>query len=148
MSNPVVVGVDGSPRSLDAVDLAAREATLRNAPLHLVYAYVWPYVAAPIGSSEARGPERSLRDDAEQIVGEAAERARATAPTVAVTGEAVVGAPTATLLERSRSASVVVIGDRGHGGFTGLLMGSVSQAVLHHAACPVAVVPYTHAPAR
>jgi nucleotide-binding universal stress UspA family protein len=67
---------------------------------------------------------------------------------VAVTGEAVVGAPTATLLERSRSASVVVIGDRGHGGFTGLLMGSVSQAVLHHAACPVAVVPYTHAPAR
>jgi nucleotide-binding universal stress UspA family protein len=139
MSNPVVVGVDGSPRSLDAVDLAAHEATLRNAPLHLVYAYVWPYVAAPIGPSEARGLERSLRDDAEQIVREAADRARATAPTVAVTSEAVVGAPTATLLERSRTASLVVIGDRGHGGFTGLLAGSVAVQLSAHATCPVLV---------
>jgi nucleotide-binding universal stress UspA family protein len=136
MHHPVVVGVDGSPRSLDAVELAAREAALRNTPLHAVYAYNG---AVPIGPSAASRLEGDLRDDTERIVQEAADRARATAPTVTVTGEVVTGTPTAALLERSCTASLVVVGDRGLGGFSGLLLGSVGVDLSAHAACPVLV---------
>ncbi|MGC9669769.1 universal stress protein [Planosporangium sp. 12N6] len=139
MNHRVVVGVDGSPPSLAAVDLAAREARLRNAPLHLVYAYIWPYVDVPVGTSAVSRLGADLRSDAERIAREAAHRARAAAPTLTVTSEAVNGAPTATLLEQSRTASLVVVGDRGLGGFTGLVLGSVAVQLAAHAACPVLI---------
>jgi nucleotide-binding universal stress UspA family protein len=139
MTNRLVVGVDGSACSQDAVDLAAREAALRNLSLHVVYAYVWPYIAVPIGSSAVSELDSSLRGDAEQIVREAIERARAAKPSVDVTGEAITGAATPTLIDQSRTASLVVVGDRGLGGFTGLLVGSVAVQLATHAACPILV---------
>jgi nucleotide-binding universal stress UspA family protein len=139
MKNRVVIGVDGSDRSLDAVDLAVREAALRDLPLHVVYAYLWPYVAAPPGAAPVSLSDDALRHDAERIVREAVERARTTGPSVEITGETVVGAPTAALMDRSRTAALVVVGDRGLGGFTGLLVGSVAVALAAHAACPVLV---------
>ncbi|NJC74055.1 universal stress protein [Planosporangium thailandense] len=140
MTHPVIVGVDGSPCSLAAVDAAAREAAVRGAPLHVIYAYVWPYIAEPIGPSTADTLEGDLHDDAEQLVREAAARARAAAPTVDVRGEAVPGPATPVLVDRSRTAALVVIGDRGLGGFSGLLLGSVAVELTTHAAAPVLVV--------
>jgi nucleotide-binding universal stress UspA family protein len=139
MTSRVVVGVDGSARSLDAVDLAAREAALRNLLLRVVYAYLWPYVAVPPGAAPVSLSDDALRHDAERIVREAVERARAAAPSVDVTGETLIGAPTPTLIDQSRTASLVVVGDRGLGGFTGLLVGSVAVQLAAHAACPVLV---------
>jgi nucleotide-binding universal stress UspA family protein len=139
MTNRVVVGVDGSACSLDAVDLAAREAVLRDLPLHVIYAYVWPYIDVPVGAAPVPLSDDALRDDAEQIVRQAVERARATAPAADVTGEAIIGPPTPTLVDQSRTASLVVIGDRGLGGFIGLLVGSVAVQLAAHARCPVLV---------
>jgi nucleotide-binding universal stress UspA family protein len=139
MSAPVVVGVDGSACSLDAVDLAAREADLHRRPLRVVYAFIWPYLGVPLGPSPVGPPNGGLLSDANRIVEEALARARAATPTVDVTGAAVTGAPAAVLIEQSRTAAVLVVGDRGLGGFTGLLVGSVAVQLAAHAACPVLV---------
>jgi nucleotide-binding universal stress UspA family protein len=136
---PVVVGVDGSAAALAAVDLAAREATLRRRPLRVVHAFIWPYLRAPLEPSPLGPPEGGLRHDAERVVAEAVAQARAAAPDVPVTGELITGAAAAVLLGCSRTATAVVVGDRGLGGFTGLLVGSVAVHLAAHAACPVMV---------
>ncbi len=139
MNAAVVVGVDGSAYSLDAVALAAREAVLRDRPLRVVYAFIWPYLGVPLGPSPFGPPEGGLLGDAQRIVQEAVDRARQAAPTVAVTGAAITGPSAGVLIDQSRSAALVVIGDRGLGGFTGLLAGSVAVQLAAHAACPVMV---------
>jgi nucleotide-binding universal stress UspA family protein len=139
MKHPVVVGIDGSARSLEAVDLAAREAALRDLPLRVVYGYVWPYIGVPPSASPVSLLEGDLQQDAEQIAQEGAARARSAEPSVDVEAAAVSGPPTAVLLDESRRAALVVVGDRGLGGFTGLLAGSVAVQLAAHATCPVLV---------
>jgi nucleotide-binding universal stress UspA family protein len=139
MTAPVVVGVDGSACSLDAVSLAAREAVLRNRPLHVVYAFFWPFLGVPLGPSPLGPPDGGLLNDTQRIVQEAVDRARQAEPSVAVTGAAITGAVAEVLIDQSRVAAVVVVGDRGLGGFTGLLVGSVAVQLAAHAACPVLV---------
>ena len=140
MTRPIVVGVDGSPSSLDAVDLAARQARPRGASLRVVHAFVWPYLGAPLGPSPVGPPEGGLQHDAERLLAEALERARAAAPDLDVDGEIVTGMAAAVLVEESRAATMIVLGDRGLGGFTGLLVGSVAVQLAAHAHCPVLVV--------
>src|SRR5262249_29561564 len=82
VSAPVVVGVDGSERSLAAVDLAAAEAVRRGRPLRVVYAFIWPYVGVPFGPSPLGPPTGGLLHDTERTVREGVERARAAEPTV------------------------------------------------------------------
>jgi nucleotide-binding universal stress UspA family protein len=139
MSGPVVVGVDGSPSALRAVRLAAREAAYRHLPLRVVHAFIWPLLRVPLGPSPAGPPEGGLRHEAERIVEEAVRVARARGDGVAVSGEVCTGAAAAVLLEESRRASMVVLGHRGLGGFTGLLVGSIAVQVAAHAAGPVLV---------
>jgi nucleotide-binding universal stress UspA family protein len=139
MTAPVVVGVDGSACSLDAVALAAREAVLRHRPLHVVYAFFWPFLGVPLGPSPLGPPEGGLLGDTQRIVQEAVDRARQAEPSVAVTGAAITGAAAEVLIDQSRSAALVVVGDRGLGGFTGLLLGSVAVQLAAHTACPVLV---------
>jgi nucleotide-binding universal stress UspA family protein len=136
---PVVVGVDGSPSSAGAVELAAREAALRGCPLRVIHAFIWPYLHVPLEPAPLAPPEGGLQHEAERIVAEAVTRARTTAPEIAVDGETVVGAAAAVLREYSRTASIVVVGDRGLGGFTGLLVGSVAVQLAAHANCPLIV---------
>lgn len=137
----VVVGVDGSPDSLSAVEWAAADAMRRQRPLRIVHAFLWPVVYAPM-PVPVPPPlyEETMREAAEQILDEAVTRARALAPTLDISTDMPVQQATAALIAASRHAATVVVGNRGLGGFTGLLLGSVSQAVIHHAACPVAVV--------
>ncbi|MFC3501966.1 universal stress protein [Micromonospora krabiensis] len=137
---PVVVGVDGSAAALDAVRVAAREAGLRSRPLRVVHAFAWPLVAAPLGPAPFTPPTAGLRGQAEEYVAEAVAEAGKIAPEVPVSGVVVDGAPTSVLLDEARAAALVVLGQRGLGGFAGLLVGSVTVQVSARAGCPVLVV--------
>ena len=139
LHRPVVVGVDGSACSDAALDLAAREAMLRRRSLCLVHAFIWPELHVPLGPSPSGPPEGGLRHQAERILADARTRAHATAPDLTVHEELVTGSAAAILLRASRGAELVVIGDRGLGGFTGLLIGSVAVQLAAHAACPVLI---------
>ncbi|AGL16951.1 universal stress protein [Actinoplanes sp. N902-109] len=116
---PVVAGVDGSARSLAAVEAAASEAALRNRPLRLIHAFAWPPVP---GQRRASAPVMT-----------GGERSATSVRALEFAAE------TGLLAEWSAQAQLVE-GDRGHGGFAGLLLGSVSQYLVHRAACPLVVV--------
>lgn len=134
---PVVVGVDGSPLSEAALAFAFEAAALRAVPLVAVHAW-WDILVDPgaapfldLASADAREQEVL----AERLAGWGEKY-----PDVPVRRVVVPDRPARALVSRSHDAGLVVVGSRGRGGFTGLLLGSVSHALLHHAACPVAVV--------
>lgn len=137
---PVLVGVDGSDSCLAAVDLAAREAQLRCRPLWIVHASIWPLYGVPLGPSPWGPPEGGLRNQAERIVQDAISRASTCHPPLTVQGEVATGAAAPVLLECSRAAELAVVGDRGLGGFTGLLAGSIAVELAAHSPTPVVVV--------
>lgn len=139
LTAPVLVGVDGSATSLTAVELAAREAALRHRPLRVVHAFIWPLLDVPLDPLPLGPPEGGLRKDAERILDEAVTHARTVDPDLVITGDIVIGAPAAVLLGYARTAALTVIGDRGLGGFTGLLVGSVAVQLAAHAPTPVLV---------
>ncbi|GAA1226877.1 universal stress protein [Prauserella halophila] len=134
---PVVVGVDGSGVSTAAVTMAFREASLLGAPLVAVHA--WADVEYEPGLPEMA--EGSSREQSEQIVlSEALAGMPERYPDVRVERVVVPGKPRQQLLERAAGARLLVAGSRGRGGFRGMLLGSTSQALIHHAACPVMIV--------
>ena len=126
----IVVGVDGSDEARRALDWAVAEARLRGAALRVVHAYQ--------SQPDAAGTER-LRREADLIV-QAAVTACET-DGLDVDARAVSGSAPSALLEASRGADLLVVGSRGRHGFPGLLLGSVSQQLAHHARCPVVIVP-------
>lgn len=132
----VVVGLDGSESSLVALRFAFEQATGRGVPLHVIRAWSRPV-------PRWTPPDLHLDDVAarvrEDLAGQLADWERQY-PQVTVTTEVPTGQPAATLVEASRSAQLLVVGSRGHGGLAGMLLGSVSQQLIHHALCPVAVV--------
>jgi nucleotide-binding universal stress UspA family protein len=136
---PVLVGVDGSAGGRVAVLLAARLAASRHRALRVVHAFMWPMMHVPLGPSPEGPPGGGLQADAERIVAEAMSLATEAQPGLDVTGELITGAPSAVLLRAAQDAAVVVLGSRGLGGFTGLLIGSVAVQVAAHAPCPVVV---------
>ncbi|MFE5851795.1 universal stress protein [Streptomyces sp. NPDC056500] len=140
MNGPVVVGVDGSKSSLDAVDAAAREARIRGVSLHVVHAFIWPKMHVSLGPSPMGPPDGGLRNIAERALNEAVERARATAPDVEVTQDLITGEALSVLEAQSRKASLVVVGSRGMGGFIGLLVGSTAVHLATYGRCPVLIV--------
>lgn len=125
---PVVVGVDGSPASLAAVPFAFEEAALRDVPLVATCALA----DAPgrLGESHLMAEEfgRTL-DDLEQEH-----------PEVTVARHIVAGSPRSALLAAAAGAQMLIVGSRGRGGIDGMRLGSVAQAMLHHAPCPVGIV--------
>lgn len=139
--NAVVVGVDGSPQGQDALDWAAAEASMMGRPLRVVHGFIWPLMAGvPLGPSQVGPPDGGLQAAAERILLDAETRAQQRAPEIKVTTELVIGSDEHALLEQARDAELVVVGSRGMGGFTGLLVGSVGVALAAHAPCPVIVV--------
>lgn len=140
---PVVVGVDGSAGGGRAVDFAFAEAELRKAPLVALHAWTtWnaPLPAPQDASTPFTNPPGALAGEEERLLSEALAGRQERHPGVVVEHRVVHGGTREALIEASRSAQLVVVGARGRGGFAGLLLGSVSQALLHHAHCPVAVV--------
>ena len=178
----VVVGVDGSAGSLQALQWALREAQLRGAPVHAVLAWQfhpsWSDSAlgrmfptdfgsgigdasgmpAPLESDDlAPGtPESGVRGSsrrtaAEEVATNVLDAAIAEAlagridsashSSVTVTEEVVEGHAAKVLLDAVTGSDLLVVGSRGHGGFAGALLGSISQHIVSHASCPVVVVP-------
>lgn len=135
---PVVVGVDGSPTSVRAVDLAFDQASRLGVPLVAVHAWEPPPMAGPVPGwtpdelEELRIAEKALL--AESLAGHADRY-----PEVEVRPVVRRGHPAPVVLAAAEDARLLVVGSRGRGGFRGLLLGSVSQAALHHSPCPVLV---------
>ena len=136
----VVAGVDGSECGLQAVRWAAGEALRRQLPLRLVAAHAWPS-GGLVGDPGLGVDYRAvLRDVVLGHLATAAADARQVAPELDIEQVEVTGYPVPVLLGESAHAEIVVLGDRGLGGFTGLLIGSVAVEVTAHASCPVIVV--------
>ena len=149
----IVVGVDGSAGAAVALAWAVEEARLRGSAVDAVHAWRLPlYAAAPepwfVGMPELpheldaqveAATEAHARDVLAAAVA-AAERESGDAG-IEIRKEVVRGQAAHVLLEAARDADLLVVGSRGHGGFAGLLLGSVSQQCVQHASCPVVVVP-------
>ncbi|MEU8515733.1 universal stress protein [Kitasatospora sp. NPDC048722] len=133
----IVVGVDGSPTSRAALVWAARQAGLTGAAVDAVIAWQYP---VGYGTPSAAVPNFDLAGNARQTLAGAVAAATARSPQVEIRQHVVQGHPAAALLEAADSADLLVVGNRGHGGFTEALLGSVSQHCVHLARCPVVVV--------
>ncbi|MFD8234786.1 universal stress protein [Streptomyces sp. NPDC059696] len=140
MTKPVVVGVDGSPASMDAVGTASREAGIRGAELRLVHAVGGPSALLPAGGPPWNPAAAGVRELLDGTLAAAERRARDTAPRVRITRDVAVGEPLMVLEIASRTASLVVVGSRGLGAFGSLLLGSTSAHLAAHGRCPVFVV--------
>ena len=136
----IVVGVDGSPGSRMALTWAAAEAAEHGA--ELVVLNVWEHTLMPpagsVSVSERFVPDESQRtaDELVQVIKEELGED----PPVLVQPHVKQGRPAKVLIEESANADLLVVGTRGHGGFAGLVLGSVSQHVAAYAQCPVTVV--------
>lgn len=138
---PVLAAVDGSANSYQAAAWAAADAVLRHLPLHILTSGAVQTGIAP-GMSLGAADLDWLRVDAERVVAEAARVARAAVPDkdLVITTEVSFEPAAPLLIERSRTAQILVVGSRGLGAFQRGLLGSVSRAAAQHAHSPVAVI--------
>ena len=138
--NVVLVGVDGSPESLGAVDWAVARAVRNEWRVHLLCAYSLPsFTTASLDGGYAALDDTAIREGAQLVLDEAV--ARAEGHGVKVTSSLEAGDPSGVLVDLSAEACMVVVGTRGGGGFTDRLLGTVSSALPAHAHCPTVVVP-------
>jgi nucleotide-binding universal stress UspA family protein len=138
-SLPIVVGIDGSSSALDAARWAAHEAARRSAPVYLVSAFGWSG-HRHLGDPGLGHYRETLLQDTWKTVSAAADAARHVAEGVEISELTLDGYPVPLLITESRTAGLLVIGDRGLGGFTSLLIGSVAIRLASQAECPVVVV--------
>ncbi len=133
----IVVGIDGSKTSLAALEYACRRAEVTHETVVAIHAW---YVRAPSTDVWSADPRSVDSDDHELLLAESIAGVQEDHPDVRLEHEIVAVSPAQCLVDASAGASLVVVGSRGRGFFSGMLLGSVSQAVLAGASCPVAVV--------
>jgi nucleotide-binding universal stress UspA family protein len=136
----IVVGVDGSDTSQRALEWALEAGRVHEATVEVVHAWAFPYMTGEPFAAAAFDPT-PLADAARRTIDAAVESADTSGLPAPVTRTLMNGGAAASILEVARAADLVVVGSRGLGGFTGLVLGSVSHHVVHHAPCPVIVVP-------
>ncbi|HEU4425143.1 MAG TPA: universal stress protein [Pilimelia sp.] len=138
----IVVGTDGSASGAAAVRWAAREAARRRLPMRIVHAFDWSWAGVRFGGS----PEllEIAQGQADITLADAVLQAKHAAPDVEAHPDAMLGEPAPALLRAAGHAALLVVGNRGRGGFASLMLGSVSQRVAAHAPCPVVVVRGRH----
>jgi nucleotide-binding universal stress UspA family protein len=146
----VVVGVDGSEGANAALAFAAHEAALRGAKLRIVCGWGVPATVYASAFAPQADVAALLQKSARRACEDALAEARRLEPGLECEASAKEGHPATVLVDEARDAALLVVGSRGLGGFRSLLLGSVSYHVVHHAACPVAVVrsPAGRAPQR
>jgi nucleotide-binding universal stress UspA family protein len=137
---PVVVGVDGSEVSSSAIAYAYEQASSRGVGLTVVHAWWLDNVQDVAAAATWTVNWASFAREEQALVAESLAGWEEKYPEVAVRRHSVRGLPVEALVRQSKDACLVVVGTRGRGGFGGLLLGSVSQGVMHRAQCPVAVV--------
>jgi nucleotide-binding universal stress UspA family protein len=137
----IVVGVDGSEDAESALEWAIQEAKLRGSRLKLVSAWHVPAVVYG-GPGFAPSLDRPIDETFEEVAEKAVKAATKRAGAAGLEAEAVIrrGQPAEILAEEAESAILLVVGSRGHGGFTGLLLGSVSAQCAHHSPCALVIV--------
>ncbi|HUC05400.1 MAG TPA: universal stress protein [Acidimicrobiales bacterium] len=132
----IVVGVDGSSSSMDALEWAASQAESTKSALRIVSTWRWPTsMGWPIPVPNAYDPQPEIEQSLEEI----ARKVRQAHPGVEVACAVVEGHPAQVLVHESENAALLVVGSRGHGEFVGMLIGSVSEYCAAHAHCPVLV---------
>jgi len=147
----IVVGVDGSTGAREALRWALAEGRLRNSPVRVVHAWTVGYIGAGVDGygawSGALGAYTSLGTDlndlhraAEDLLEQAIAEVGEESEGVEIERLVVQGTPSEVLVHAAAPSDLLVVGSRGHGGFLGLMLGSVSQQCVHHARCPVVVV--------
>jgi nucleotide-binding universal stress UspA family protein len=140
-AKPIVAGTDGSEESLRAVDWAAREAALRGSPLRIVAAAaLLPRMMPRTNTSEYDTVTDVLVRERDGALATAAERAAKAAHGVLIDTDELSGPPAEAIVASGSGALMLVVGSRGIGAFTALLLGSVSRYAASHAPCPVVVV--------
>ena len=139
----IIVGVDGSARSHQALEWAVREAGIRNAPLTVltvqpaVVGFYSTAVAYPGDYDVTERTRTAALAETEEVLDQVENDPHPTSVAV----QAVLGVPAEELLRAAANADMIVVGSRGAGGFKKLLLGSVSSYAVHHGHCPVVVIP-------
>lgn len=139
----IVVGVDGSEGSRIALRWAFEEALRRSATVCLVHVWSFPHSIAPMAIAVAVPTVEEMHKVATEILDQVLAAVDAPAG-VPLERRIVEGGAAEALIEAARDAELLVVGTRGLGGFSRLLLGSVSHQCVHHAPCPVVVVPPRH----
>lgn len=132
----IVVGIDGSACSKQALQWAVGLAELTHLGVLVVAAWHWPTAFVWGASME---PPYSPAEDAEAILVDMLEPLRKEHPDVGIESVVIEGHPAPVLIKTSQGADLLVVGSRGHGEFVGMLIGSVSEHCVSHASCPVVV---------
>jgi nucleotide-binding universal stress UspA family protein len=133
----IVVGIDGSPTSAAVAEWAAHQAELTGADLEALMTWEWPTtygwsLPVPSGYDPA--------DDSETLLEQVLEPVREAHPSISIQSSVIEGHPAPLLVKASQGADLLVVGSRGHGGFAGMLLGSVSEHCVTNAHCPVLVL--------
>jgi nucleotide-binding universal stress UspA family protein len=133
----IVVGVDGSPSSMTALRWAVRQAELTGSEVLAVTAWLLP---STYGFATNADGAADFEGDAHKILSDALNEVSGEASGAVIRSLVAEGHPADVLVQAARGADLLVVGSRGHGGFAGALLGSVSQHCVHHALCPVLVI--------
>ncbi|WP_166026716.1 universal stress protein [Streptomyces chilikensis] len=137
----IVVGVDGSDPSKEALRWAVRQAECTRGTVEALNAWDFPHLHGSLGwLPPPSADEAALRARALEELEEAVREAAGPRPPAGIRAEVRHGAAAGVLIDASRGAALLVVGSRGLGGFSGLLLGSVTQHCVQHAACPVVVI--------
>ncbi len=132
----IVVGVDGSPSSRQALRWAARQGKLTAASLEVISCWEFPtsylWETPPTYDDPGGDVKRKLQATITDVLGDD--------PGLDIEVSVIGGKAATVLVDAARGASLLVVGSRGHGAFTGMLLGSVSEHCVRHAPCPVTVV--------
>ncbi|MET3809592.1 universal stress protein [Arthrobacter sp. UYEF3] len=139
----IVVGFDGSEHSQAALNWAVDEARQRNGRLRLITAWSKPPMAWYPAVLETAAGEIAAEESPEKIAGTLQAEALKSAAEEGVTASGQLvhsDSPASAILGAAQDADLIIVGSRGHGGFPGLHLGSVSTQVINHAPCPVLAV--------
>lgn len=139
-SKKIVVGIDGSEGSNNALRWAISESKLRGTAIEVVHVWNFVPIVDPI-SGMAFVPTPDLQESAELLTKNTVQSVSELAGSVTITTHTQQGNAAEVLIKHSQQADLLVVGRRGHGGFIGLLIGSTAEQVTRHASCPVVVVP-------
>lgn len=134
--NRIIVGVDGSPSANKATEWAAQEADLRGATLELIHAWNYPN----LGYGGYVAVLEDFEKDASTVLEAVTAAVREAHPTLILISTLVQGPTAQTIIDKASQADMVVVGSRGKGGFSGLLLGSVGQQLVHHCQAPIVII--------
>jgi nucleotide-binding universal stress UspA family protein len=137
MAGRIVVGIDGSESSAEALRWAATQARLTGDDLEVVMAWEFP---TTFGTAPPVPAGYDPAQDTASLLAELVQRELGSDSGLKVTQTVVEGHPAPVLVDAARGADLLVVGSRGHGAFVGMLVGSVSEHCVSHAPCPVVVV--------